>query len=120
MAYLLEQGVQQAFANNQPLPVEVPSPTMAPTCLPALEEVSTPSSMASTNSVTSDLTIQTMQQQMEQMEKIMEMKQAQNKPRKNNKRNNNLTKYCHTHELSNHDSPDYRTPVEEHKNEATL
>ena len=119
----MQQGVQKAVANNQRPPVEVMSPTMVPTCLPALEEVSTPPSMTSSNSITSDLTIQTMQQQMEMMKKMVEMvkmMQAQNKPRKNKRRTTNLTKYCHTRSLCNHDSPDCCTPAEGHKNEATL
>ena len=107
------QGVQQALANNQTPAVDVTTPTMIPTCLPALEETSAPPSRASTNSVTSDLTIQIIQQQMEMM-------QAQSKSRKQKRRKNNLTKYCHTHGLCNHTSPECRTPVDGYKNEATL
>ena len=56
---------------------------------------------------------------MKMMKQMMEMMKVQNKPQKK-KRKRLLTKYCHTHGLCNHDSPDCHTPAEGHKNEATL
>ena len=118
---LVQQGVQQALDQQQQL--STPPSLMAPapaTCLPALEETSEPSSTLSVNSIASDLTMQTLQQNMEMMKKMMDMMNTNNKPKKSRRRNPYLTKYCHTHGLCNHNSPDCHTPAEGHKNEATL
>ena len=106
---LVQQGVQQALEHQQSSNITAPT---QPTFVPALEEVSQPSNTLSANSMTSDITMQTLQQNMEMI--------SNNKPKKSRKRNPFLTKYCHTHGLCKHDSPDCRTPAEGHKNEATL
>lgn len=120
---LVKQGVQQAMV-NQSAPTDTPPPllpaNMVATCPPALDDSSTQPSTSSANSIASDLTMQTIQQQMEMMKQMMEMmKQQNNKPRRQNRRKN-LTKYCHTHGLCNHNSAECRTPADGHKNEATL
>ena len=115
---LVQQGVQQALATSQPQTTEThTTPPFA--CIPAVEEISLPTTTTSANSITSDITIQTLQQQLQMMQKMMEMIQQTSKNKKPNRRKP-LTKYCHTHGLCNHTSPECRTPAGGHKMEATL
>ena len=56
--------------------------SIQPTCIPALEEVSTPTSATFLNFVTSDLTIQTIQQQMQMRQQLVEMMKPNNQKSK--------------------------------------
>ena len=76
---LVQQGVQQALATSSTPPHSSPDYT-PPSCVPALEEISTTPSTVSANSVTSDLTMQTIQQQMQMMQKMMEILQEKQQP----------------------------------------
>ena len=75
----VQHRAQQALATNQQPVVDVTA-AMPPTCLPALEEVYTPESTLSANSVMSDITTQIIQHQKQLMQKMMEMMQVNNKP----------------------------------------
>ena len=57
---------------------------------------------------------------MQMMQKTIEIMQANNRPEKFKRCNQNLCKYCWTHGLYNSTSPEYHTPADSHKNEATL
>ena len=117
---LVQQGVHQALATACPPSMDTPAP-MPETCLPALDEISTPPSSVSANSVTSDITMQTIQQQMLMMQKMMDMMTSNtNKFKKSKRRNPNLTKYCWTHGLCNHTGSECRTPADGHIKDATL
>ena len=64
---LFQKGVQKALTTIQQPMTDIQG-SMQPTCMSALEEVSTPTSATYLNSVTSDLTIQSIQQQMQMIQ----------------------------------------------------
>ena len=117
---LVQQGVQQASVTSSTPPHSSPDYT-PPSCVPALEEISTTRSTVSANSVTSDLTMQIIQQQMQMLQKMMKMLQEKTPTTKTSRRRNpNLTKYCWTHGLCSHNGAECCTPAEGHNSTTTL
>ena len=89
-----------------------------------LTNETTPSIAPPTCSSTSDLTLQTLQQQMVMMQALIVQvhnnNEATSKGPRHEIRNPNQLKYCHTHGVCNHDSPNCHSKAEGHKDEATF